>query len=123
MSYKNLYTEASIRVRERMGSQATKNLNKNTSDDYRKFVKLTQTIPNWKTYLTEKQLEVVDLFLKVLNCAAVDSQMKLNEDTTYSRLFGSRSTKADRGALGALERAEKALNKIKKESKAKKAVQ
>lgn len=113
---KNIYTQASIRVRERMASKVTKDLNKildkNRTDDYREFIKLTQTVPNWKTYLTEKQLEVVDLFLKILNCAAVDSQLKLNEGITYTRLFGNRSHKNERGAFGALEQASKKIKKI-----------
>jgi len=114
--FKNIYNEASIRVREQMALKVTVPLSKNVRDDAKNFVKLTNEIQLWKTYLTEKQLEVVDLYLKVLSSSEVDHQMKLTTGTCYHRLFGSMA-RGDRGVYGALLRVRKMLQKNANEKK------
>jgi hypothetical protein len=112
MNRKDLYTAASIRVREKMSRSIIKK-NINVKDEAIKFLKLTQTIPNWKSYLTEKQLEVVDYYLQVLNTSEVDSRFNLTEGTTYHRLFGTPSTN-HRGAYGKLLEVSKNIKNNKK---------
>ena len=108
MNKKNVYIAASIRIRERMSSKVKSKLDKKVIDDGMYFVKLTQTIPNWKTYLTKKQLEVVDHYLKSMSTSEVDIKLNLVEGTTYHRLFGKGSPK-DKGAFGTLKKVYKML--------------
>ncbi|MNB73735.1 hypothetical protein D3C81_649850 [compost metagenome] len=119
MDYKSKYSAASIRVRDKMADKVRVPLQKNITDDTRRFVKLTKEVPNWKTYLTDKQLEVVDLYLKLLSSTEVDYQMRLTEGTTYHRLFGSKS-RGNLAAYGVLKRVHRALEKEKKEKEKKK---
>lgn len=102
------YGEASLRSREYLSSKVTKQLNKNITDYALRFVKLTTLIPNWQTYLTPKQLESAERYLKCYNATDVDHQLKLTYGTTHQRLFGGSSSK---GALGRLEDIYKTLER------------
>jgi len=77
-----------------------KEINKGVSESGLKLLQLVETIPNWETYLTSKQREVAEQYIKCLNACEVDYQLKLNLGTTQQRLFGSSTSK---GALGKLE--------------------
>lgn len=115
------FGEASLKAQENFTSQVKSNLNKNLPDNALKFLKYTETIPNWETYLTTKQLESAKKYIALLNAHEVDYQLKLNPGVTQQRLFGSSSSK---GAMGRLEEVYKALEekgyyeKIKKKQEA-----
>lgn len=94
------YGEASLKAREKFSSKIKTELNKNSSELGMRLVKLIQMIPNWETYLTEKQLESAKKYVTILNAYEVDYQLRLTAGTTHQRLFGSKTSK---GALGRLE--------------------
>lgn len=100
------YGEASLRASDSFTSQVKSELNRNLSDNSLKFLKYTELIPNWETYLTTKQLESAKKFITLLNSNEVDYQLNLNQGTTHQRLFGSKTSK---GALGRLEEVYEAL--------------
>lgn len=94
------YGDASLRAREYLSSKVKIQLNKNVTDYGLRFIKLTSLIPNWETYLTQKQREAAERYLKCFNAYEVDYQLRLSSGTTHQRLFGSKTSK---GALGRLE--------------------
>ncbi|MDF2534124.1 MAG: hypothetical protein K0R18_281 [Bacillales bacterium] len=100
------YGDASLRAREYLASKVKTQLNKNVTDYGLRFIKLTSLIPNWETYLTQKQRESAERYLKCFNAYDVDHRMKLSSGTTHQRLFGSKTSK---GALGRLEEIYKML--------------
>lgn len=85
---------------EKYTTKVLQEIHKGVSDSGLKLLQLIQMIPNWETYLTSKQLEVMKCYIKCLNASEVDYQLKLNSGTTQQRLFGSSTSK---GALGRLE--------------------
>ncbi|MNB73740.1 hypothetical protein D3C81_496920 [compost metagenome] len=100
------YGEASLKVRERFSSKIKNDLNRSATDSSIKFMKLIEIIPNWETYLTEKQLQSAKKYITTLNAYEVDYQLRLNAGTTHQRLFGSKTSK---GAIGRLEQVYNAL--------------
>ena len=66
----------------------------------KRLIELISIIPNWETYLTEKQLESSEQFIRYLNCSEVDYKLGLSNGTTKNRLFGDSINK---GAIGRLE--------------------
>lgn len=101
------YGEASLRARERFSSQIKAQLNKNATDSGLRLLKLIEIIPNWETYLTDKQYEVAKRYIKCMSAYEVDHQLKLSYGTTQQRLFGNNKT--SKGALGRLEEIAKKL--------------
>lgn len=81
---------------------------KGVSDKGLRLLKLIEIIPNWETYLTPKQHEAAERYIKCLNACEVDYQLNLSVGTTQQRLFGSSTSK---GALGRLEEIVKRLEK------------
>lgn len=81
-------------------------INKGLSGKGQRLQYLIETIPNWETYITDKQLEVAKLYVTCLNASDVDYKLDLRIGTTQQRLFGSSTSK---GALGTLEEKEKLL--------------
>jgi hypothetical protein len=73
---------------------------KDLPDNGLRLMKLIELIPNWETYLTDKQLEVANQYIKCLNASEVDFALNLNIGTTQQRLFGGSKSQ---GALGRLE--------------------
>lgn len=73
---------------------------KGVSDQGLQLIKLTEVIPNWETYLTAKQLEATQIYIKCLNASEVDYQLNLSTGTAHQRLFGSSTSK---GAIGKLK--------------------
>lgn len=82
----NKYTQASINLREKDRNKMRMN-NKGIGDHGIMFQKLTQVVPNWETYLTDKQLEVAKLYLQHMSCYAVDDILKVRPGITHDRLF------------------------------------
>lgn len=81
-------------------SKVMKEIHKGVSESGLKLLQLVEQIPNWESYLTPKQREVAERYIKCLNACEVDYQLNLNLGTTQQRLFGSSTSK---GALGRLE--------------------
>lgn len=81
-------------------SKVIQEIHKGVSDSGLKLLQLVEQIPNWESYLTPKQREVAEKYIKCLNACEVDYQLNLNMGTTQQRLFGSSTSK---GALGRLE--------------------
>jgi hypothetical protein len=102
------YEDMTHQTIERYTSKVLQEIHKGISDSGLKLLQLTQMIPNWETYLTPKQLEVIQCYIKCLNASEVDYQLKLNSGTTQQRLFGSSTSK---GALGRLEEIVKIFEK------------
>jgi hypothetical protein len=94
------YGEAAIRSAEQFTSKVLAEINKGVSDTGLRLLRLIEIIPNWETYLTTKQLEAAEEYIKCLNACEVDYKLNLNIGTTQQRLFGNSTSK---GALGRLE--------------------
>lgn len=101
------YAEASIRAHEYGAKKIHTQLQKNSTLLSTSFRKLTEEIENWELYLTEKQREVANEFIKCLSTTEVDRRLKLTEGSTYHRLFGS--TGKSLGAFGRLKQVQKML--------------
>ena len=52
------------------------------------LLNLINTIPNWETYLTDKQLKVTQLYIGCRNATSVDIQVGLTTGVSYHTLFG-----------------------------------
>lgn len=100
------YVEASLRVREDQAKRLRRQLDErdHVSHFGRRFVMLTNLIPNWETYLTPKQREAAVLYVKCLNTREVDYRLGLKPGMAYERLFGKRSSRYTYG--GAIRRLE-----------------
>lgn len=81
-------------------SKTMKEIYKGLPDTGLRLIYLIEIIPNWETYLTVKQLEVTECYIKCLSAYEVDHQLKLNFGIAQQRLFGSSTSK---GAIGRLE--------------------
>lgn len=66
----------------------------------KRFMFLIGQIPNWELYLTDKQLECAKSYISNLDTYMVDDKLQLRQGTSYTRLFGSKTSK---GAIGKLE--------------------
>lgn len=102
------YDEATLRSSEKYTSKILNDIQKGMPDSGLRLLKLIEIIPNWETYLTVKQLESAERYIKCLSATEVDYQLNLNIGTTQQRLFGSSTSK---GALGKLEETVKILEK------------
>ena len=102
------YEEATLKSIETENSKILKDIYSTVPDSGLRFLYLTEKIPNWETYITEKQLNAAERYIKCLNACEVDYQLNLNVGTTQQRLFGSATSK---GALGKLEEVAKRLEK------------
>ena len=80
-----------------------------TSYNHERLLFLINKIPNWETYLTDKQLEATKLYLSTFNATLVDIKLNLSTSTAYARIFGGSNSK---GALGKLEEAYSKLDKL-----------
>ena len=102
------YEDATLRSIEKNNSRVLKEIYSNVPDSGLRLLHLIEKIPNWETYLTDKQLEAAERYIKCLNACEVDYQLNLNTGTAQQRLFGSSTSK---GALGKLEEVIKRLEK------------
>jgi hypothetical protein len=87
-------------------SKVLNEINKGLTDSGLRLLKLIEIIPNWETYLTPKQLEATECYIKCLNASEVDYRLNFSSGTAQQRLFGSSTSK---GALGKLEEIVKRL--------------
>lgn len=101
------YKEASLKANESISTKIKTQLNKSATDSGLRLLKLISIIPNWETYLTPKQREVAQKYVKCMSAYEVDHQLKLSYGTTQQRLFGNNKT--SKGALGRLEEVTKML--------------
>lgn len=94
------YGDAEAKSAEQYTSKVLGEINKGVSDSGLRLLRLIEIIPNWETYLTDKQLEAAEEYIKCLNACEVDYKLNLNIGTTQQRLFGNSTSK---GAIGRLE--------------------
>lgn len=87
------------------------------------LIKLVETVPNWQSYLTDKQLKIVELYINFRNTSAVDTHLSLTNGVTYHTLFGSmKDNQKVGGVLKKLQNAQKMLQKINDRKKGSKVV-
>lgn len=108
MSDYNKYGNAAIKSMERFSNKVLLEINKSLPDSGLKLLNLIEVIPNWETYLTDKQLESTKEYIKQLSASEVDYKLGLRTGTTQQRLFGTITSK---GALGRLEEIKDRLDK------------
>lgn len=108
MSDYNKYGSAAIKSMEKFSNKVLLEINKSLPDSGLKLLNLIEIIPNWETYLTDKQLESTKEYIKHLSASEVDYRLGLRIGTTQQRLFGTISSK---GALGRLEEIKDRLDK------------
>ena len=94
------YGDAALKSAEKYTSKVLAEIHKGVPDSGLRFLKLTELVPNWETYLTTKQLEAAEKYIKCLNASEVDYQLNLCIGTAQQRLFGNSTSK---GAIGKLE--------------------
>jgi hypothetical protein len=102
------YRDAEVKSAEQFTSKVLGEINKGVSDSGLRLLRLIEIIPNWETYLTDKQLEAAEEYIKCLNACEVDYKLNLNIGTAQQRLFGNSTSK---GALGKLEETVSRLEK------------
>jgi len=102
------YGDAAAKSAEQYTSKVLNEIHKGVSDSGLQLLRLIEIIPNWETYLTAKQLEAAEEYIKCLNCCEVDYKLNLNTGIAQQRLFGNSTSK---GALGRLEEIVKRLEK------------
>lgn len=102
------YGDAETKSAEQYTSKVLGEINKGMSDSGLRLLRLIEIIPNWETYLTDKQLEAAEEYIKCLNACEVDYKLNLNIGTAQQRLFGNSTSK---GALGKLEETVSKLEK------------
>lgn len=102
------YGDLASRSIEQYTSKVLNEIHKGVSDSGLKLLRLIEIIPNWETYLTSKQLEAAEEYVKCMNCCEVDYKLNLNIGTAQQRLFGNSTSK---GALGRLEEVVRRLEK------------
>jgi len=108
MDDKLRYRDIEAKSAEVYTSKVLREINKGVSDSGLRLLRLIEIIPNWETYLTAKQLEAAEEYIKCMNACEVDYKLNLNMGTTQQRLFGNSTSK---GALGRLEEIVKRLEK------------
>ena len=102
------YGDAANKSVEQYTSKVLNDIHKGISDSGIRLLRLIEIIPNWETYLTSKQLEAAEQYIKCVNCCEVDYKLNLNVGTAQQRLFGNSTSK---GALGKLEEIVQRLEK------------
>lgn len=113
-SRKQMYEQASIGIRDgyaRKTRAKSNSSNGKISEKGITLMKLIDIIPNWETYLTEKQLEAVNEYKTAMSIVDVGNMLKIHASSADSRLFGDPDPKKEKGALGRLMEAYIALNK------------
>lgn len=103
------YRDAEVKSAEQFTLKVLGEINKGVSDSGLRLLRLIEIIPNWETYLTDKQLEAAEEYIKCLNACEVDYKLNLHIGTTQQRLFGNSTSK---GALGRLE---EIVNRLEKQ--------
>jgi hypothetical protein len=125
-------TELTLEQRKRVYAQSAIAMNKRhlqqfrieTKDYFCKYegelVDLIEKIPNWESYLTEKQLDTVKLYLSLRNSSDVGKQLGLSGGGAYNILFGTvKNNRVEGGVLKKLKNAYATLQKIEERKKIK----
>jgi hypothetical protein len=112
---KAMYEESSIGVRDKHARKVRAKSyggNGKISEKGLMLMKLIRIIPNWETYLTEKQLEAVKEYRYAMSIVDVSDRLKIHVSSADSRLFGDPNPeKKEKGALGRLMEAYMLLKK------------
>lgn len=82
------------------------------------LLNLINTIPNWETYLTDKQLQITKIYVGCRNTTNVDIHLGLTNGLAYHTLFGSIKNKTQvGGVLKKLQIVKQRLDMINKNKK------
>lgn len=108
MDRRSRYAAASIDVRDKSANSVRKDAGPQQARTVLRLFNLVQIVPNWETYLTEKQLEAVVLYKGNRDLNKCDEILELSKGGTYTRIFGDKYNQ-HHGAVGRLEAAYKKL--------------
>lgn len=86
---KKYYQQSIIDAHKRSLMKARIEFNDSFCKDEEKLIELTEKLPNWQSYLTEKQLKILQLYISYRNTSAIDNQLKLTNGVSYHTLFGN----------------------------------
>lgn len=104
-SYKELYDRCVNRFNNRFEKSIVRELTPNANE----LIRLTKKVFDWQKYLTQKQIEAVNLYLQSYEVQWVASKLNISESAARTRLFGDKKTK---GAIDKLKEIEKNYEKI-----------
>lgn len=71
---------------------------------------LTKEVPNWKLYLNDKQVKILELYIGHKNIGDVSRLLNIKYASVYSAIYGS-STKDEQGIFGRLKKIYAKINK------------
>ena len=71
------YGDAEAKSAEQYASRVLGEINKGVSDSGLRLLRLIEIIPNWETYLTAKQLEAAEQYIKCMNACEVDYKLNV----------------------------------------------
>lgn len=100
---RSVYSNFSVNVREKSANSVRSGLDKNFQNTIKKLMDLVQNVPNWETYLTDKQAEAVKLYMANRDLNICDQKLGLTKGGTYTRIFGDRFNQ-HYGAIGRLQK-------------------
>lgn len=98
-----VYANYAVSVREKQSNIIRGGMDKNFQNTVKKVTELTQLVPHWETYLTDKQAEAVSMYLANRNLEACDNKLGLEKGGTYTRIFGDKHNDHI-GAIGRLQK-------------------
>lgn len=98
-----VYANYAISIREKQSNTIRGGMDKNFQNTVKKITELTQLVPYWETYLTDKQAQAVSLYLSNRDLEACDKEFKLEKGGTYTRIFGDKHNDHI-GAIGRLQK-------------------
>lgn len=101
---RSVYSNFAVDVREKNANTVRSGLDKNFQTTIKKLMDLVQVVPNWETYLTDKQAEAVNLYMKNRDLNICDHKLGLTKGGTYTRIFGDKFNQ-HQGAIGRLQKA------------------
>lgn len=97
---KNIYRQAAVEINNR----TLRKIRIESNDYFCKYetelVELTEKIPNWETYLTDQQIEIVKLYLNLRNVSDVTRKLGWKGNGVYNVLFGNYSKGKDHEMKG-----------------------
>lgn len=110
----NFYRNFSISLDE-LDQEKFRHESKDKISKYESKLKsLVDKIVLWETYLSEKQVNIVKMFLSSKNASMVDDYLKLPKGTSWHILFGEQG---ENGVLGKLIKVEEKLYKLSIDNK------
>ena len=113
-----IYSRSAVAINQRELSKFRAETNDYFCRHEEELMALIQKIPNWQTYLTDKQLQVVQLYVSNPNTCAIDTQLKLANGVSWHTLFGTvKDNKSTGGVLKKLKSVQKKLDDIAKKKR------